>query len=733
MPWIIGFEFSTALIGFVLFVVYMYLFIMERKGYIRLWMFSWAIYSMSYIFKFLMHEWSDIVFIRIAEAMFAIWSSFFLVWGLYGFLGKKISKWLIFAWFILSISVVIGIKYNYYHFLLPTVFISVIYIWIGILLLRSVTIEGAGKYLTGITFSLWGVHVADYPFLSQIEGFAPWGYIIGNTLLVIGALGILLIYFEKTRNDLKTSQQHLHIIADNMTDMILKTDIEGIFQYVSSSTKNLLGYEPADILGKSFLEFIHPEDVEQVKRDFDKVHDTGTAGRLEYRYRHASGYYVWVEAIRNPLYDDKQKFIGQVACVREITKRKRTEAALRESEKRYRQVVEFFPDCIVVYKNGKIIFANTAAGELVGAKNGQKLSEKSLMWHVHPAYREVARTYLRKVDEERETIGLHEYKIIKHDGTFRDIEAAAIPIHFEQGNAALIIVRDITERKMGAELKKKVEEKTRELKEALEIDKLKTDFFANISHELRTPLNIILGTMQLFDLYQQKGMTENTIQKTDKRIKVMKQNCYRLLRLINNLIDITKMDAGYYSLKLQNHNIVNIIEEIALSIRDFIQDKGIHFQFDTDVEEKIIACDPDKIERIILNLLSNAVKFSNSGGSISVNIYDKGERILISIQDTGTGIPKDKLQLIFERFRQVERSLTRNHSGSGIGLSLVKSLVELHGGSIRAESEYGKGSEFIIEIPVKVLPKEEIVTADKDLLQSRIERINIEFSDIYSQ
>ncbi|QXM05775.1 hybrid sensor histidine kinase/response regulator [Crassaminicella indica] len=266
--------------------------------------------------------------------------------------------------------------------------------------------------------------------------------------------------------------------------------------------------------------------------------------------------------------------------------------------------------------------------------------------------------------------------------------------------------------------------------EIIQYNKLQTEFFANISHEFRTPLNLIFSTIQLFELCMQDHLDI----KENKYIKIMKQNCYRLLRLVNNLIDITKIDSGYFEIDLQNHNIVDIVENITLSISEYIERNDLKLIFDTDVEEKIIACDVDKIERIILNLLSNAIKFTKSGGNIIVKIYDKKEKVVISVKDTGKGIPKDKIDTIFERFMQIDKSLSRKREGSGIGLSLVKALVEMHGGEIFVKSEYGKGTEFIIELPAKVLPiEDEAIKKDDGYNEHNyIESINIEFSDIYS-
>jgi signal transduction histidine kinase len=151
------------------------------------------------------------------------------------------------------------------------------------------------------------------------------------------------------------------------------------------------------------------------------------------------------------------------------------------------------------------------------------------------------------------------------------------------------------------------------------------------------------------------------------------------------------------------------------------------------VEEKIMQCDLNSIERIMLNLLSNAVKFTPKEGSIFVNVKDLGNFIRICVKDTGIGIPKNKLDMIFQRFKQVDNLLTRQCEGSGIGLSLVKSLVELHNGRILVNSEYGNGSEFIVELPTNLESDEEIIGGLNSFIEDKnaMQKINVEFSDIY--
>jgi signal transduction histidine kinase len=210
----------------------------------------------------------------------------------------------------------------------------------------------------------------------------------------------------------------------------------------------------------------------------------------------------------------------------------------------------------------------------------------------------------------------------------------------------------------------------------------------------------------------------------------MRQNCHRMVRLINNLMDLTKIDSGFLKPTMKNRDIISFIEDIVQSISLYINSKDIQLIFDTNVEEKIMAFDSEKVERIMLNLLSNAFKFTNNNGHIYVDIEDKGENIVITVKDNGVGIPENKLDIIFERFGQANRSLSRMHEGTGIGLYLVKSFIEMHEGTISVSSVEGQGTEFKIILPVKVNENEK--STEDVLISTDTEKITIEFSDVYS-
>lgn len=251
-------------------------------------------------------------------------------------------------------------------------------------------------------------------------------------------------------------------------------------------------------------------------------------------------------------------------------------------------------------------------------------------------------------------------------------------------------------------------------------------FFSNVTHDLKTPISVILGAIQLSGMNNQKDTDENC--KNNKNYDIIKINCLRLLKLINNLLDFTRIDSNYLKLNPAACNIVSLVEEITQSVTPYTQQKQLELIFDTETEEIFTAVDIEKIERVILNLLSNAIKFTESGGSIKVNIFKIENTVNISIRDTGIGVPKDKQKDIFERFHQVSSKSSVKSEGSGIGLSLVKSFVELHNGTINLISEQNKGSEFIINLPIILMPEiDETNTFDH---QSKIsETAKIELSD----
>ena len=248
-------------------------------------------------------------------------------------------------------------------------------------------------------------------------------------------------------------------------------------------------------------------------------------------------------------------------------------------------------------------------------------------------------------------------------------------------------------------LRKEMEKNEQLFKKVLSLEQNKNNYFVNLSHELRTPLNVLSSINQLIKEFTKKD-NFITPEKLSYYMGIMDRNCSRLLSLINNLIDHTKIENNSYIINKKDEDIVYLVEETVLDMKEYIEEKGLELIFDTDIEEKVIRCDKVDIERCIINLVGNAVKFTPEGGLIEVLLQDLDDKVKIIVKDNGIGISEENQKIIFDRFNQVVDESSEQKGGSGLGLTITKQLITLHNGEIYVESEVGVGSEFIIILPV---------------------------------
>ena len=295
------------------------------------------------------------------------------------------------------------------------------------------------------------------------------------------------------------------------------------------------------------------------------------------------------------------------------------------------------------------------------------------------------------------------------------------PIYNKEGeiDCGIICAHDVSEKV------KYEQEKLEVLENAI---KMKDEFLSIISHELRTPLTVISSATQAMNYICGDELPDKAKEYTN----IIRKNTYRQLRLVNNLLDITRANAGRIKVHKKSLDIVFLTKAITDSVCTYASQKGIKLMFVSSFKKKILGIDDEKYERILLNLISNAIKFTSGGEDIIVKLSSIKENICIEVEDNGIGIPNDKIDMIFERFGQVDSSLSRQAEGTGLGLSLVKKLVDALGGSISVKSKVGIGSTFSILLPdekiVKKCEEKEMI----NLLDNRlIEHINVEFSDIY--
>lgn len=262
-----------------------------------------------------------------------------------------------------------------------------------------------------------------------------------------------------------------------------------------------------------------------------------------------------------------------------------------------------------------------------------------------------------------------------------------------------------------------------------ELDKLKDGFFSNIKHEFRTPINMIMSSIQLLENrceYCGLGDCKDCFIRDIHRIKL---NTLRILKISNNFIDLTGLQAGNIEYSPDNYDIVECVESVCNDINNYKKFKNITIIFDTEIEELIISFDKVKLERVLLNLISNAIKFNHKDGTVIVSIIVEGDFVGISVKDTGIGIKEKDLENIFNEFYNVEDRLVKNCEGLGIGLKLTKHLVEMHNGFISVKSSLGKGSEFVVRLPKTI--EERVNNVLDKIYYNRLEKIKIEFSDIY--
>ena len=384
----------------------------------------------------------------------------------------------------------------------------------------------------------------------------------------------------------------------------------------------------------------------------------------------------------------------------------------------YKLVDENKYSCIVIYdENGKIKFANKAVKNFMFKNPCEK--DKRVESVIIHKMKEVDRNTIFEIKNSVE-----KYKAWKGNiyipSLDMTLECNIQNIHTKFGeNNYAITFQDISS-------KLRTERYLIEYEKIKKHEEVKNEFFANISHELRTPLNIFYSTVQLLDL-KSNDMLVDFREVYEKHKQCLNLNCKRMLRLIDNIVDITKIDVGFTKPKFANCDIVRVIEEITLSVVNYAENKNINIVFDTEIEEHIIKCDSSMIERAMLNLLSNAIKFTKENGNIVVNLYKDEQWVHIIVKDDGIGIPIGIQGMIFERFVQGDKSLTRLNEGSGIGLSIVKSIVELNNGEIYLDSDGENGTEFEILLPNEKLEGDKY----EYNYEIDIDKIELEFSDIY--
>ena len=531
--------------------------------------------------------------------------------------------------------------------------------------------------------------------------------------------------------------EDLEELLDKIPYEIFIKDTNGIYQYVNLATEKKLGIKKEEIIGKNDYD-IRPKTLAHICDESDKsvlengdkefVEDKIINDNIETRY----------EIFKALLNNDKDKVkIGGIAKF--VSEDKSLQISINENSNKIMNNPKVLNSSSVYYgilKDLKSAVKCNEVGLYLYDKNKNAMILNNHFGEDEAFFEE---SYNITMDIEKNYFYNYECKI-EEKLNFNSVKYIYLLKINNNLLGCIHIYYENKPKKINEEFIKYIciilsfIKDKKNLKHAVEIESLKTEFFANLSHEFKTPLNIILSTVQLVMNYIEVNNEYPDYNMFNKCLSNIKQNSYRILKIANNLIDMSKIDGNFYSINMGNYNIVEVVENIVQSLAEYMKDNKRNIIFDTIEEEIITACDPDQIERIILNVLSNAMKFTSHGGNIYVDmeVNDRCNKVIIKISNDGEKINFEDRLRIFERFTQSESLLTRRTEGTGIGLTLVKSLVKLHNGEVYVNTEFEEGTQFCIELPIRKMKNFKNNNVREKSIVSKVEKFNIEFSDIYN-
>jgi PAS domain S-box-containing protein len=513
---------------------------------------------------------------------------------------------------------------------------------------------------------------------------------------------------EETIIELFGKMPYKPLVEKTKDFAIFHLDTKGRILSWNLGAQLIFGYNKDEIIGKKFSLLYIAKDREHSAPDKElkKAAKNGRAEDKRWHLRKDNSYF-YADGVTTALTDENGKLIGYAKIARDDTVRKQMKESLLESEERYRIVAETASDAIIsIDQQSTILFINRAATRIFGYEIEQMIGQSLTMLmpeylrHVHEAginrYLETGKRHLSW--EHIEVPGLHK------DGHEFPLELSFGEFKRNHTHVFIGIARDISERKqIESEREKLLQREQEARRQADEANRLKDEFLAVVSHELRTPLNAILGWSNLLD----SGKLD--AQASADALETIQRNARSQAQLIDDLLDTSRIITGNLRLDIRTIDLSRVIMTAINNVSPAMEAKEIQLQTMLDPQASLISGDPDRLQQIIWNLLTNAVKFTAQGGTVQVRLEKTNSHIVIAVSDTGKGIEPEFLPYVFDRFRQSDASTTRSHGGLGLGLAIVRQLVELHGGTVSVQSAgKGEGSTFVVKLPLLHLQKENV-------------------------
>ena len=539
-------------------------------------------------------------------------------------------------------------------------------------------------------------------------------FIIGGLIIILAIMGgLIALYNYQQRNmyrELWKSSEELSITLHSIGDAVISTDKYGVVRYMNPVAEILTGWKMTEANGKHLVDvfnIINEKTREPVENPVEKVIQKGIIVGLANHTLLLSknGREISIEDSGSPVKDKSGEIIGVVLVFKDQTQARETQIKLTDSEVKYRRLFESAKDGILILdaKNGMIRDVNPFLIELLGFSKDQFL-EKAI-WEIGSFKDIVANQGKFSELQQKAYVRYEDLPIETADGRMIHVEFVSNLYQVYHHPVIQCNIRDITERSQ------LIQELIESKEKAEESDKLKSAFLANMSHEIRTPMNGILGFSEL--------LKEPNISSREQQnfIQIIEKSGNRLLNIINDIVDIAKIEAGQMETSISATNVNEQIKYIYDFFQLEVKTKGLQMSLNNSLpdEKAVIQSDREKIYAVLTNLVKNAIKFTHEG-SIDLGYEKRGDFLEFYVKDTGTGISQEHKEIIFERFRQGGGGEKRIHDGSGLGLSISKAYVEMLGGKMWLESEFGKGSAFYFTIPYN--PGIEIRRAKKQLIET---------------
>lgn len=522
-----------------------------------------------------------------------------------------------------------------------------------------------------------------------------------GTLISVLSLVLDVTVRKRIEEAMRESEEQYRLLFQSNPHAMWVYDVETLrFLAVNNAAVEQYGYSREEFLSMTLAQIRPPEDVEKL-RDVLARRSPGFARAREWRHRKKNGAIITVEITAHQM--DFSGRRAEVVMAIDITERKLAEQALVESEDRYRDLVDNSHELMCTHDlEGRILSVNPWAARVLG------YSQAALIGlHIRdglvPEYRDGFDDYLRAIKENGFARGIMRVKTATGETRFWEyyntLRVQGVQTPIVRGMA-----HDITERRQAL-----AREKDARL-EAESANRLKDEFLSTLSHELRTPLTAIIGWTELLI----DGHLD--IDRQPKALETIARNARFQAQLIDDLLEVSRIITGKLPLDFSPCELQPVIEAALESIRPTAQAKAVRLELVLEAAGALIYGDVDRLRQVVWNLLSNAVKFTPRNGSVQVKLHCTNSHALIAVSDSGEGIKRDFLPRVFDRFSQADGSSTRTHGGLGLGLAIVRHLVEIHGGTVHAESPgEGLGATFIVSLPLMEASKPQVRSLEFEL------------------